>query len=187
MIASVESLKQLRKNKAKRFQTKWQFSTFGILLASMLLTACKVYTFKDVSIPPEIKTVKVNFIENRARYVNPQLSPRLTDRLQQKIVSQTRLTRSNNDDADWVISGYVSGYDVTTSGISGSQASTNRLNVTVQISLMDNVTQKKTEYSVIKIFDFPAQATIQQAEQALGEELIRGVSDEIFNRIFSNW
>ncbi|HSR38213.1 MAG TPA: LptE family protein [Phnomibacter sp.] len=172
---------------AKGLGSRMRFSQLVVLLSALLFVSCKVYTFKDVSIPPEVKTVKVNFIENRARYVNPQLSPRLTDRLQQKIVSQTRLTRSNNDDADWVISGYVSGYDVTTSGISGSQASTNRLNVTVQITLMDNVAQKKSEYSVVKIFDFPAQATLQQAEQALGEELIRGVSDEIFNRIFSNW
>jgi len=172
---------------AKGLGSRMCFSQLVVLLSALLFVSCKVYTFKDVSIPPEVKTVKVNFIENRARYVNPQLSPRLTDRLQQKIVSQTRLTRSNNDDADWVISGYVSGYDVTTSGISGSQASTNRLNVTVQITLMDNVAQKKSEYSVVKIFDFPAQATLQQAEQALGEELIRGVSDEIFNRIFSNW
>lgn len=159
----------------------------AVLLSALLLCACKVYTFKDVSIPPEVKTVKVNFIENRARYVNPQLSPRLTDRLQQKIVSQTRLTRSNDDGADWVISGYVSGYDISTSGISGQQASTNRLNVTVQITLQDNVAQKKDEYSVVKTFDFPANATIQQAESALGDELIRGIADEIFNRIFSNW
>lgn len=158
-----------------------------LLASSFLFSACKVYTFKDVSIPPEIKTVKVNFIENRARYVNPQLSPRLTDRLQQKIVSQTRLTRSTDDGADWVISGYVSGYDISTSGISGQQSSTNRLNVTVQVTLQDNVAQKKQEYSVVKTFDFPATSTLQQAEQALGDELIRGISDEIFNRIFSNW
>ncbi len=159
----------------------------SLLVLSFFLTACKVYTFKDVSIPPEIKTIKVNFIENRARYVNPQLSPRLTDRLQQKIVSQTRLTRSTDDGADWVISGFVSGYDISTSGISGQQSSTNRLNVTVQITLQDNVAQKKQEYSVVKTFDFPATSTLQQAEQALGDELIRGISDEIFNRLFSNW
>lgn len=158
-----------------------------LLIITVSLFSCKVYTFKDVSIPPEVKTVKVNFIENRARYVNPQLSPRLTENLQLKIVSQTRLTRTNDNSADWVISGYITGYDISTSGISNQAATTNRLNVTVQITLQDNVAQKKQDFNIVKTFDFPANATLQQAEARLGDELIRGISEEIFNRIFSNW
>jgi hypothetical protein len=158
-----------------------------LFLGSLLLQACGVYTFKDVSIPPEIKTVKVNFIENKARLVNPRLSPSLTDRLQQKIVGQTRLTRTNNDDADWVISGAITEYGVTTSGISAQQASMNRLSVLVNISLRDNITGKTSEYQVTKSFEFAGNLTLQQAETQLGDELIRGISDEIFNRLFSNW
>ncbi|MCC6759709.1 MAG: LptE family protein [Chitinophagaceae bacterium] len=153
----------------------------------MVAPACGVYTFKDVSIPAEIKTVKVNFIENKARLVNPRLSPALTDKLQQKIVSQTKLIRTNNEDADWVISGAISDYSISTSGLSAQQASTNRLTVVVQISLRDNKINKTTEYSVNKSFDFSASKTLQQAESELGDELIRGVTDEIFNRLFSNW
>lgn len=152
-----------------------------------LVPACGVYTFKDISIPAEIKTVKVNFIENKARLVNPRLSPAITDKLQQKIVSQTKLTRTNNEDADWVISGAVTDYSVSTSGISAQQASTNRLTVVVQISLRDNKLGKTSDYSVTKSFDFSANKTLQQAENELGDDLIRGITDEIFNRIFSNW
>ncbi len=86
--------------------SKFLFLTSCFLLH--ILSSCHVYSFKDVSIPPEVKTVKIGFIENKARYVNPQLSPRLTDRLQQKIANQTRLTRTNNDDAHYQISGYIS-------------------------------------------------------------------------------
>src|SRR5690348_5842838 len=56
----------------------------------VLFSSCGIYTFKDVSIPPEVKTVKISYIENKARIVNPQLSPRLTDALQQKISNQTK-------------------------------------------------------------------------------------------------
>jgi hypothetical protein len=167
-------------------KSAFQYLGFPFLVMATL-AGCKVYTFKDVSIPAEIKTVKVNFIENRARYVNPRLSPVLTDRLQQKIVSQTRLTRTNNDDADWIVSGFVSEYNVVTSGIAGQQASQNRLNVTVQIKLKDNTNGKTTDYQVVKSFDFRGTASIQEAENALGDDLIRGLSDEIFNRLFSNW
>ncbi|QGW27764.1 LptE family protein [Phnomibacter ginsenosidimutans] len=167
--------------------TRWMKWSWVWLLMAFAVSACGVYTFKDISIPADIKTVKVNFIENKARLVNPRLSPAITDRLQQKIVGQTKLTRTNNEDADWVISGAVTDYSVSTSGISAQQASTNRLTVVVQISLRDNKLGKTSDYSVNKSFDFSASKTLQQAESELGEDLIKGITDEIFNRIFSNW
>src|ERR1044071_8576619 len=107
-----------------------------LLPVALLFTGC--YTFKDIgSIPKEVKTFRVNYIENRARYINPQLSPQLTDKLRQKITGQTRLTGISGDDAHFDISGLVTSYNVTTSGISPNgqngqqQASINRLTVTV--------------------------------------------------------
>lgn len=159
----------------------------SVLFFYLLTTGCGVYTLKDVSIPPEVKTIKINFIENKATYVNPQLSPRLTDRLQQQVVGQTKLVRTNNEDADWVVSGYVSEYRVITSGISNQAASLNRLNIAVKLTLKDNITQKTSNFDVTKAFEFNAQQTLQQAEQALAQDIIRGLSEEIFNRLFSNW
>lgn len=163
------------------------FSLSFVATCCMLMLGCGAYTMRDISIPPEVKTIKISFIENRASYVNPQLSPRLTNRLQEKVVSQTRLNRTNEDDADWVVNGYVSEYRVTTSGISGQQASMNRLSVGVKLTLRDNLTQKTSNYDVNKSFEFPATQSLQQAEQALAEDIIRGLSEEIFNRLFSNW
>ena len=161
---------------------------FSALLFSVLLfSSCGVYTFKDVSIPPEVKTVKINFIENRASYKNPQLSPRLTDQLQQKISNQTRLIRTNSADAHYQISGYVSSYAVSTSGISSQQAATNRLTVGVHITLLNTLDGKTTDYDISRDFDFSAGLTLSQAEGRLLDDIIKNVTDEIFNRIFSNW
>jgi hypothetical protein len=152
-----------------------------------LLFSCKIYKFNEAAIPPEVKTIKIGFFENRARYVNPQLSPRLTDRFQAKVVSQTRLTRTNNDDAHYQISGYISEYSVTTSGISNQQAATQRLTVSVHLTLKDLTKNKTEEFDVSRNFDFPATRTLQQAEGSLTDEITRNLSDEIFNRIFSKW
>jgi outer membrane lipopolysaccharide assembly protein LptE/RlpB len=160
---------------------------FAIIAFSLFLVGCGVYTMRDISIPPEVKTIKINFIENRANYVNPQLSPRLTNRLQEKVVNQTRLNRTNEDDADWVVSGYISEYRVSTSGISNQQASMNRLTVSAKITLKDNLTQKTSNYDVSRNFEFSATQSLQQAEQALAEDILKGLSEEIFNRLFSNW
>jgi Lipopolysaccharide-assembly len=163
------------------------FTITILFLTSAGNSGCSIYKFRDISIPDSIKTVKVNFIENRAPYVNPQLSPRLTDKLRQKIVSQTRLSQTNNDNADWDIKGYISNYTSSTSGISQQQVATNRLTVTVHITLNDQKSNKTQEYDVSRNFEYGASKSLTQAEAELADEILRGLTDDIFNRIFSNW
>lgn len=157
------------------------------LVAFFSNSGCNIYKFNEATVPDSIKTVKVNFIENRARYVNPQVSPRLTDKLRQKIVSQTRLNQTNNENADWDISGVITDYSFSTSAIVNQQVANNRLTVTVRITLNDRKADKITDYDVSRSFEFKANLNFQQAENALGDEIIRTLTDEIFNRLFSNW
>ena len=171
------------------------FRSFAVLiLASCILylvsfptTSCNIYKFRDISIPDTIRTVKVNYIDNKAQYVNPQLSPRLSDKLRQKIVGQTRLSQTNSDNADWEISGFIREYSLSTSAISGQREATNRLTVAVHVTKYDRRADKTEEYDVSRNFEFSATQSLQQAEASLGDEIIRTLTDEIFNRLFSNW
>jgi len=142
---------------------------------------------RDVSIPPEVKTVKVSYIENRARYINPLLSPRLSEKLRQKIVNQTRLSQTNGE-AHYEISGTISDYSVSTSGIADRQSSMNNLNVSVNIVFKNRLDEKKNfETSITRNFPFSSGMSLQQAEAQLNEQMVNNLADEIFNRIFSNW
>jgi hypothetical protein len=155
-------------------------------LLSGIPAGCGIYKLNDASVPDSIKTVKVNFIENRASYVNPQLSPRLTDKLRQKIIGQTRLTQTNAQ-ADWEISGTITQYAFSTSAISGQQVATNRLTVGLNITINDLKANKTDRYDISRSFEFRSNLSFQQAENSLGDEMIRTLTDEIFNRIFSKW
>lgn len=160
----------------------------ALLLVTVTFMSCGVYSFKDVSIDySKIKTIKIGFFENKARYINPQLSPKLTDKIQQKIVSQTKLNRTNNDDAHLQINGYVNDYSVSTASISSTQASGNRLTVGVHLIVRNTVENKTDEFDLTRNFDFDANLSLQQAETALLDEIVRNLADEIFNRVFSNW
>jgi outer membrane lipopolysaccharide assembly protein LptE/RlpB len=164
------------------------------MLPIVLLTS-GCYSFKDIgSIPKEVKTFRVNYIENRARYINPQLSPQLTDKLRQKIMGQTRLAGVQTEDAHYDISGQVTGYNVTTSAITSSgannqqQAAGQRLTVTVHLNFRNNLDPSKNfEADVSRNFDYAATLSITEAEAQLNETIIKNMVDEIFNRIFSNW
>jgi hypothetical protein len=154
----------------------------------VLCSGCGIYSFRDAVIPDNVKTVKIGFIENKARYVNPQLAPLLTDKLLQKIIGQTKLTRTNSDDAHYQIFATITNYDPTqTVGVSAQQATTNRLTVTVHVLLKKTLDNKEQEFDVSRNFDFSANLSLNQAEGQLMEDIVRNITDDIFNQIFSNW
>lgn len=160
----------------------------SIFFLTLLAFISGCYTFRDISIPPNVKTARVKIIENKAPYINPQLAPRLLDRLRQKINNQTRLTQVPGEDAHYEISGVITDYRITTTGISNQQSSINRLTVTVRITFQNRLEPSKDfEADISRNFDFDANLSLQQAEATKGDEIIRNMTDEIFNRIFSNW
>ncbi len=167
---------------------------FKLVLTSLLCVwlfsyaTCK-YGFKDVSpIPDDIKTFRVNYFDNKAPYVSPTLAPALTERLRQKIIGSTRLTQTNSDDAHYDISGYVSDYSVSTSGITNNQSGTNRLNVSFHVIFRNTKDEtKNSESDVNYTLDFPASQTLSDIESSKSDEITRNLTDAIFNKIFSNW
>lgn len=176
---------------AKNFRTKNKYLLIGtFIILALSISSCGVYSFRDVSIDySKIKSIKIGFIENKASYVNPQFSTKLTDKIQQKIMNQTKLQRTNNDNAHLQLSGYISTYDPTqTVGISNQQSTTNRLTVTVHITVKNTVENTTQEFDVTRNFDFDANLTLQQAEaRIMDNEIVPTITDEIFNKIFSNW
>ena len=72
-------------------------------------------------------------------------------------------------------------------GVSAKQASTNRLTVTVHVVLKKTLDNKEQEFDVTRNFDFSATLTLNQAEGQLMEDILRNITDDIFNQIFSNW
>ena len=159
------------------------------LLALLLLSAstCK-YSFNDTSYPPEVKTFRVNYLENKAPFVNAQLSPQLTERLKQKIISTTRLKQTNRDDAHYDISGYISQYALSTISINGTASGGNRLTVGFHLDFRNTLDETKNlQADLSRSFDFDANISLAQAEASLNNDIIRNLTDEIFNKIFSNW
>lgn len=173
-----------------------KISLFFFLIAVVALAgfnSCGVYSFADVSIPDSVKTVRVSFFENRAQYINPQLSQTLTDRVRQRIINQTKLSQTNSDNADYDISATITNYSVSTSGISTSEnntreASMNNLNVGLTVTLRNNLAGgEPQEYQVSRSFPFSANLSLQSAESKLLDEIVTNLTDDIFNRLFSNW
>lgn len=162
----------------------------SLVFLTFSFATCK-YSFKDSSpIPADIKNFRVNLFQNKARYVNPTIAPQLTEQLKQKIIGETRLRETTNDDANYDISGYISDYSFSTSGVAGQQAATDRLNVTFHLIFKNTVDpdpDKSFEADITNNYDYPATESIQDAENSLMTNILKTLTDAIFNKIFSNW
>lgn len=160
----------------------------GVLFSIFNFATCK-YSFKDVSpIPTEVKNFRVQPLGNKATYINPQLAPQLSENLRQKIINTTRLRQTNSDDAHYDISGYVSQYSVSTINITGNESSQNRLTVSFHLIFKSNLDKTKDfETDVLRTEDFSATQSLSEAENSFNEKLVKNLSEEIFNKIFSNW
>jgi hypothetical protein len=193
-VQKFKTMRLLKKEHLANFKAAVLALLFAFLfILTFAFSSCKVsYGFNDkTSIPDSVKTVKINYISNKASYVNPQLSPNLSDRLRQKILNQTKLASTNNENADWEITGEIRDYSISTTGVTSTngqqQSSINRLTVGVHITINKRIDNKVEEYDVSRSFDFSARQSLQTAEASLLDEMIRSLTDEIFNKLFSNW
>ena len=162
------------------------FSLFLVFFSSL---GCSIYKFTEAgTMPPEVKTVKVQYIENRAQYINTQLSQQLTETLKTKIIGTTRLKQTNDDDAHYDIAGYVSQYYTSTVNIANNNSTTNRLTVGFHLVFKNTLDPSKNfEADINRNEDFDANKSLTEAENTLTPIVVKNVVDEIFNKIFSNW
>jgi hypothetical protein len=59
--------------------------------------------------------------------------------------------------------------------------------VGVHITINKQIDKRVVEYDISRQFDYDANLSLQDAERRLFDEIIRNLSDEIFNRLFSEW
>lgn len=158
-----------------------------LFLFCLSLGSCGVYSLTGASI--EGKTINIRTIENRARNIAPSLSPTLTNKIRSRILSQTGLAPLNTETADYDISGTITAYEVTVSGVENTQtASQNRLTITIQIKFQNRLDAKADfDQSFTRFADFPASQTLQAAEGRMIEDIGTQLADDIFNKAFVNW
>lgn len=159
-----------------------------ILLPILTLNfSCHIYSLTGASI--EGKTINVHQLKNHAALVVPTLSATLTQKIRQRILSQSSLAQVNSDQADYVMEGNITNYDVSVASISGtSTTDKSRLTITVQIDFKNNKNEKGHFSQIFSRFaDFNASQSLQSVESTLINSIADQLADDIFNKAFVNW
>ena len=157
-------------------------------LLMAVLAACGIYRFNDTSIAPDVHTISVYNIENKAMKVNPTLSNTLTVALQDQYRKLTKLEMLE-DGGDLEVSGFIASYDVSPTAVTSQEvAAQNRLTVTVKITFKNN---KHPEEDFDKSFaafqDFDSNLSLDAVEAQLVDEIVEILVDDIFNATVANW
>ncbi|MCF8373050.1 MAG: hypothetical protein K9H64_15630 [Bacteroidales bacterium] len=148
------------------------------------------YSLSGASIPPDAKTVSVNYFQNNAPLVNPQLSQDLTDALKDKFVSQTSLTLVNGV-GDLHFEGEITGYETKPMAIKENDvAAENRLTITVRVRYV-NSKDPDSKFDFDKSFsrfeNYSSSKDLSQVETELTEEIVKQLVEDIFNESVVNW
>lgn len=160
-----------------------------VLSGSGLFQSCKVsYSFTGAAISPEVKTFSVYYFPNRARLINPNLSQQITEALQDKLLRQTSLDQVD-ERGDLEFEGQITNYDTRPMNISeGDLAAQTRLTVSVKVKYTNNINHDDDWEKTFSAYeDFDSNEILSDVEDALVEEILKQLTEDVFNASIANW
>ena len=166
------------------------FVRFLFLIFALSATSCSVnYSFTGASIPPEVKTIQINYFENNAPLINPTLSQELTDELRSKFQSQTNLVIVT-EGGDMVINGQITGYNTSPTAIqSDDRAALNRLTIALKVTF-DNKYDKAQSFenqTFSSYKDYPSTTALSEVSDTYVPLIVELLVEDIFNKTVVNW
>lgn len=155
----------------------------------ILFNSCKVsYSFSGASISPDVRTVSIQYFQNRASIIQTGLSQYLTDALIDKIKAQTNLGVTN-DIGDVNFEGEITDYNTKPLTVAAdAQAATNRFTITVRVKFTNAVDPDFSyEQSFSRYEDYDSSLDLSAVEKELSDKIVELLVEDIFNRAFVNW
>lgn len=163
------------------------FLIFSVIL--ILLTGCSVkYSFSGASISPLAKTFSIQYFQNRAPLVQPQLSQTLTDALIDKCKAQTSLKYVTSI-GDVNFEGEISDYTTRPLTVAAdAQAASNRFTITVKVKFTNAIDPNLSfEQQFSRYEDYNSNLDLSAVEKELSDKIIEALVEDIFNQAFVNW
>jgi len=155
----------------------------------VLLNSCIIkYSFSGASIPAGVKTVSIQYFQNRANLVQPGLSQFLTDALIDKCKAQTNLGLVNGI-GDVNFEGEITDYNTRPLTVAAdAQAATNRFTISVKVKFTNAVNPDFSyEQNFSRYEDYDSNLELSQVEKDLSDKIVALLVEDIFNRAFVNW
>jgi len=158
-----------------------------IYIIPFLLLGCIVeYGMIDQSIEGE--TFSVALFEEQAPNAPAGYGATYTDFLKDYIISRTKL-KLTNDEADIEIFGKITYFNTSPVSVQSDEAAAlNRLDVTLSVTVINNVKELQSfESNFSQFSNYDAATDLSSVQDELLDDINGKLSQDIINRLTSNW
>ena len=180
-------VRQFVKNKTGLHRTALRLLVLCSVL--ILLTACSVsYRFTGTNLNYDlIKTIQIDRMPNRAPYGWAPMEAMFNNKLQDIYANQTRLTIVKRA-GDMHLSGEIVGYDQFNKGIAADGFSSQvQLRLTVNVRFENKKNNQRWERQFSASAPYDSRLQLAQVQERIVTELIRDITDQIFNATVADW
>lgn len=166
--------------------------TIAVIIVALVAisAACTItITMSGASIPENLSTFSVQYINNRAPLINPDLSQTLTEGLKDRIQTESRLILVEDAMGDVDFSGNITSYGTKAMAIKSDAVSAEtRLTVAVKIRFRNFKDPKGDwEQSFSAYQDYDSDNNLSDVEEELVELIVDELTENIFNKAFADW
>ncbi len=168
------------------------FSVNLLILFAVLFLASSCYSFRGISIPPEVFTFNVEDFDNRALEASPGLAQQFTLALKDRIRNESRLKEtSGNEVADVEFSGFISKFETTPlAPTPDEQTALQQLKIYVKIEAkykQDKFIENEFNQTFSHQVEYPSDQNLLDIQDVLVEEIFEQITTDVFNKAFTNW
>lgn len=146
------------------------------------------YSFKGISIPPDVNTFYISTFENRAGTAPAGIEQLFSETLKEKIRNESRL-KFTEEEPDIEFNGAISSFNVRSMApTAGNETAFNRLNIGVSVEFT-NASDEELDWT--KTFswyrDFTNDQDLTSNQDDFIEEIFEQLTEDVFNQAFTNW
>lgn len=160
---------------------------FYFLIITILLTSCEIqYGMIDQSIDAE--TFSVQQFEELAPNAPAGYGAIYTDFLKDYLISRTKLNLKNSE-ADIEIIGKITDFNTSPISVQADEsAALNRLTITLMVTAINNKNEDQSfEANFTQFSDYSSDQDLSSVQDALIDDINDKLSQDIVNRLTSNW
>ncbi|MFT4567672.1 MAG: hypothetical protein ACI9FN_002639 [Saprospiraceae bacterium] len=170
---------------------RWKLYT--AFLGMLLSVGC--YSFKGISIPPDVSTFYIDQFQNNVSNAPPDIAQRFSDEFRQNVTQTTRLIY-NEEIPQVEFSGSISSFNVqsvapernSNAGQVQFGSTLNRLTISVQVSYVNNLDEEDDWSQSFSFFeDFENDQNLDDVQDELIDNIFEQILQDIFTRAFTNW
>ena len=159
-----------------------------LFILILLFSSCKIYSLREGSIPPDIKSVTINQFTNQSNNGSTIISQKLTNAMKDRFVQQTSL-RQVDQGGDIEFKGAIINYQIAGNAPTANQTTAlNRLTVTVKVEFINNKHEKDSWTNTFSQYsEYESSKNLVQVEDALLTDIYDKLVTDIYNKALVNW